>query len=77
MHPTLSSFYKVPQSYYVPHRIRQLHQARLEASGLWTAPENETGEVHPKRFGAKQEPKNEDPEQLFKGAFQRERVSHK
>ncbi|KAI0306308.1 hypothetical protein B0F90DRAFT_1688817 [Multifurca ochricompacta] len=37
-HPTLSSFYKVPQSYYVPKRICQAHQARLQANGLWNTP---------------------------------------
>src|SRR5580658_4918354 len=36
MHPTLSSFYKIPQSYYVPRRIRQVYQVRLEANGMWT-----------------------------------------
>jgi hypothetical protein len=59
----------------VPHRIRQVHQARLESSGLWTAPGNEVEEERPKRFGAKEEPKKEDPKQTFKSAFQRERVS--
>jgi len=73
--PTLSSFYKIPQSYYVPHRIRHVHQARLESRGLWTAPGNESEEESPKRFGAKEEPKKEDPKQTFKSAFQSERVS--
>ncbi|KAI9459423.1 hypothetical protein BJY52DRAFT_367350 [Lactarius psammicola] len=76
-HPTLSSFYKIPQSYYVPHRIRQVHQARLEANGLWTTPGNEPEEEGPKRFGAKEEPKKEDPKQKFKSAFQRERILEK
>ena len=75
MHPTLSSFYKIPQSYYVPQRIRQVHQARLETSGLWTTPGNESEEDSPKRFGAKEEAKKEDPKKTFKNTFQRERVS--
>ncbi|KAH9180855.1 hypothetical protein EDB89DRAFT_1921520 [Lactarius sanguifluus] len=76
-HPTLSSFYKIPQSYYVPRRIRQVHQVRLEANGLWTTPGNEPEEASPKRFGEKEEPKKEDPKQKFKSAFQRERVLEK
>ena len=59
----------------MPQRIRQAHQARLEASGLWTTSGNEPEEESPKRFGAKEEPKNEDPKKTFKSAFQRERVS--
>ena len=75
MQPTLSSFYKIPQAYYVPQRIRQAHQARLETSGLWATPGNEPDEESPKRFGTKEEPKKEDPKKTFKSAFQRERVS--
>ena len=59
----------------MPQRIRQVHQARLEASGIWTTPGNEREEESPKRFGAKEEPKKEDPKQTFKNTFQRERVS--
>ena len=75
MHPALSSFYNIPQSYYVPRRIRQVYQARLEANGLWTTSAEE-GEVEkPKRFGEK-EAEKDDPKQIFKNAFQRERVGH-
>ena len=75
MHPTLSSFYKIPQSYYVPRRIRQVYQARIEGSGLWTTSAEE-GEVEkPKHFGEK-ETEKDDPKQTFKNAFQRERVGH-
>lgn len=75
MHPTLSSFYNIPQSYYVPRRIRQVYQTRLEANGLWTTPAEE-GEVEkPKRFGEK-ETEKDDPKEIFKNAFQRERVGH-
>ncbi|KAI0247955.1 hypothetical protein BJV78DRAFT_1241364 [Lactifluus subvellereus] len=77
-YPTLSSFYNVPQSYYVPRRICQAYQARLEANGLWTLPahgeENEAEK--PKRFG-EQVTEKEDPKQTFKSAFQRERVLEK
>ncbi len=75
MHPTLSSFYKIPQSYYVPRRIRQAYQARLEVNGFWTTAEKESEPEKPKRFGEKEEAKKDDPKQTFKDAFQRERVS--
>jgi sorting and assembly machinery component 37 len=75
MHPTLASFYKIPQSYYVPRRIRQVYQARLKANGLWST-STEEGEVEkPKRFGEK-ETEKDDPKEIFKNAFQRERVGH-
>ena len=72
-HPTLSSFYKFPQAFYVPRRIRQAYQARLEVNGLWTAPAEESEVEKPKHFGEK-EAEKDDPKQTFKSAFQRERV---
>jgi sorting and assembly machinery component 37 len=75
MHPTLSSFYSIPQSYYVPRRIRQVYQARLESNGLWTTSAEESEVEKPKRFGEK-ETEKDDPKQIFKNAFQRERVGH-
>ncbi len=75
MHPTLSSFYKVPQSYYVPRRIRQVYQARLEGNGFWITAAEESEVEKPKRFGEK-EAEKDDPKQIFKNTFQRERVSH-
>lgn len=75
MHPTLASFYNIPQSYYVPRRVRQAYQARIEANGLWST-STEEGEVEkPRRFGEK-EIEKDDPKQIFKNAFQRERVGH-
>lgn len=73
--PTLSSFYGVPQSYYVPSRIRKSYQTRLEATGLCTTPAEESEVEKPKRFGAEEKQKD-DPKQTFKMAFQRERVGH-
>jgi sorting and assembly machinery component 37 len=75
MHPTLSSFYNIPQSYYVPRRIRQVYQARLESNGSWTTSAEESEVEKPKRFGEK-ETEKDDPKQIFKNAFQRERVGH-
>jgi Outer mitochondrial membrane transport complex protein len=73
MLPTLSSFYKFPQSYYVPRRIRQAYQARFELNGLWSTPAEESELEKPKRFGEK-EIEKDDPKQMFKNTFQRERV---
>jgi sorting and assembly machinery component 37 len=75
MHPTLASFYNIPQSYYVPRRIRQVYQTRLEGNGLWTTSPEEVEVEKPKRFGEK-ETEKDDPKQIFKNAFQRERVGH-
>ncbi|KAH9958310.1 hypothetical protein BC827DRAFT_1136290 [Russula dissimulans] len=75
-HSTLSSFYRPPQSYYVPRRIRQAYQARLEANGLWTTSAEESEVEKPKRFG-ETETEKDDPKQVFKTAFQRERVLEK
>jgi len=74
--PTLSSFYSPPQSYYVPSRIRKSYQTRLEATGLFTTPAEESEVEKPKRFGAEEKQKD-DPKQTFKTAFQRERVLEK
>ena len=73
--PTLSSFYSPPQSYYVPSRIRQSYQIRLEATGLCTTPAEESEAEKSKRFGVEEKQKD-DPRQTFKTAFQRERVGH-
>jgi sorting and assembly machinery component 37 len=75
MHPTLASFYNIPQSYYVPRRIRQVYQARLEANGLWSTSAEESEAEKPKSFGEK-ETEKDDPKLIFKNAFQRERVGH-
>jgi sorting and assembly machinery component 37 len=72
-HPTLSSFYSPPQSYYVPRRIRQVYRTRLEATGLCTTSAEESELEKPKPFGAEEKQKD-DPKQTFKDAFQRERV---
>ncbi|KAI9511121.1 hypothetical protein F5148DRAFT_1173860 [Russula earlei] len=77
-HPILSSFFKPPQSYYVPRRIRQAYQARLEANSLWvtSAEESEVEKPKPKRFG-ETETEKDDPKHVFKNTFQREKVLEK
>ncbi|KAJ7724458.1 hypothetical protein DFH07DRAFT_854826 [Mycena maculata] len=35
IHPTLAHSLPVPQRYYVPGRMRNIHRPRLEAAGLW------------------------------------------
>lgn len=36
-HSTLAYMLPVPQRYYVPSRIREMHQDRLVAAGLWSS----------------------------------------
>lgn len=74
-HPALVSFLSVPQRYYVPHRLRQMQQTRLAASGLWDLPAEEVEDKEAERkFGQKKDEKP-DPKKVFKETFQRERVS--
>lgn len=55
--------------------MREMHQNRLAASGLWDldAEEVEDKEAE-KKFGQKKDEKP-DPKKIFKETFQRERVS--
>ncbi|KAI0064474.1 hypothetical protein BV25DRAFT_1800262 [Artomyces pyxidatus] len=77
-YPAFALLYPIPQRYYVPNRIRQSYQARLEASGLWNLPGEEIEkESERKAFGEKEKTKEEDPKKVFKSAFERERVLEK
>lgn len=40
--PTLASMFPVPQKYYIPDRMRNLHKARLESIGLWNVAAEES-----------------------------------
>lgn len=67
---TIASILPIPQRYYVPGRIREMHRPRLEAAGLWTqaAPEPEKDS-----FGKRQ--KKDDPKDKYARAFERDKVS--
>ncbi|KAI0321659.1 hypothetical protein OF83DRAFT_1161721 [Amylostereum chailletii] len=77
-HPTLVSLFSIPQRYYVPARIRQTYQARLDASGLWALAGEEiedTAAEQPK-FPREKKPSQPplDKAKVWKTAFFRERV---
>jgi len=46
----LASVLPLPQRYYVPQRLRDVHRPRLEASGLWTTSDFEEEEKKSKAF---------------------------
>ncbi|KLO08952.1 hypothetical protein SCHPADRAFT_908202 [Schizopora paradoxa] len=46
--PTLADMFPVPQKYYIPDRMRNLHKSRLESIGLWNvAAEEREAEKNP------------------------------
>ncbi|KAG2349759.1 hypothetical protein BDR05DRAFT_955621 [Suillus weaverae] len=68
--PTMASMLPIPQRYYVPGRIREMHRPRLEAAGLWTQTASEPGKDS---FGKPY--KKDDPKDEYARAFEREKVS--
>lgn len=66
----MASMLPFPQRYYVPERIRKMHQPRLEAAGLWTQPGSEPAKDP---FGKR--PKKEDLKSEYARAFERDRVN--
>jgi len=65
----------IPQRYYVPNRIRELHKPRLEFVGLWpTEPETPSEQS---KLGASllgKPPPKKDPKEIAKSAFALEQV---
>ncbi|KAG1772797.1 outer mitochondrial membrane transport complex protein-domain-containing protein [Suillus occidentalis] len=68
--PTMASMLPIPQRYYVPGRIREMHRPRLEAAGLWT---QAASEPEKDSFGKRQ--KKDDPKDEYARAFERDKVS--
>ncbi|KAG1827166.1 outer mitochondrial membrane transport complex protein-domain-containing protein [Suillus subaureus] len=68
--PTMASMLPIPQRYYVPGRIREMHRPRLEAAGLWT---QAASEAEKDSFGKRQ--KKDDPKDEYARAFERDKVS--
>lgn len=66
----------IPQRYYVPTRIRESYQPRLEAVNLWNLPGIEQAEEEQKhKFWEKAKaPVEGEPKEKFKSVFERERV---
>jgi sorting and assembly machinery component 37 len=75
-HPALASGLPIPQRYYVPFRVRESYQPRLEAAGLWDAPEEVSpSENEPKSFAERQKKQKEElPGGHFRQKFGREKV---
>ncbi|KAG2750637.1 hypothetical protein P692DRAFT_20831842 [Suillus brevipes Sb2] len=68
--PTMASMLPIPQRYYVPGRIREMHRPRLEAACLWT---QAASEPEKDSFGKRQ--KKDDPKDEYARAFERDKVS--
>ncbi|KAG0699643.1 outer mitochondrial membrane transport complex protein-domain-containing protein [Suillus ampliporus] len=68
--PTMASILPIPQCYYVPGRIREMHRPRLEAAGLW---KQSASEPEKDSFGKRQ--KKDDPKDEYARAFERDKVS--
>ncbi|KAG1756649.1 outer mitochondrial membrane transport complex protein-domain-containing protein [Suillus paluster] len=68
--PVMASMLPIPQRYYVPGRIREMHRPRLEAAGLWT---QLASELQKDSFGKRQ--KKVDPKDEYARAFERDKVS--
>lgn len=65
----------IPQRYYVPNRIRELHKPRLEAVGLWPAETEAPSEQS--KLGAAllgRQPPAKDPKETAKNVFALEQV---
>jgi hypothetical protein len=76
MHPALVAPLSIPQRYYVPHRVRESYQPRLEAMGLWVLPEAEEPAAELKSFAERQvKAKQSLSPQQFKKTFSRQKVA--
>ena len=75
--PAMASMLPVPLRYYVPGRIRESYQPRLEAVELWDVPgiEQAEDEDGASNFRKDRRKKKETKAQKFKRVFEREKVS--
>ncbi|TFK42429.1 outer mitochondrial membrane transport complex protein-domain-containing protein [Crucibulum laeve] len=71
-HSALVSMFPIPQSYYVPGRLRAAFKPRLEAAGLWTM--SEELEEKSKPFTKKKTEEKEDSKRVFAQVFEKDRV---
>lgn len=72
--PALAAIYPIPQRYFVPQRIREIHRPRLEAAHLWNLhPEDNESGQKPK-FGEKPKKPKKDLKEESAKAFGREKV---
>ena len=73
--PTLAKMMPIPQRYYVPNRIRELHKPRLEAVGLWPTESEVPSEQS--KLGASllgKPPPTKDPKEIARNVFALEQV---
>ncbi|KAF9792053.1 hypothetical protein BJ322DRAFT_1102582 [Thelephora terrestris] len=76
--PTLAKMMPIPQRYYVPNRIRELHKLRLEAVGLWPTETEEPSEQS--KLGASllgKQPSTKDPKEVARNTFALEQTLEK
>ncbi|KAL1741320.1 hypothetical protein HDZ31DRAFT_45690 [Schizophyllum fasciatum] len=72
-HPALASRLPIPQRYYMPGRIRELHRPRLTTAGLWN-PGADDGERRPLKEAIKPRPSQSAS---YARAFEREKALEK
>ncbi|THH10691.1 hypothetical protein EW145_g1140 [Phellinidium pouzarii] len=53
--PQLATLFPLPQRYYLPDRLREMHKPRLEAAGLWSIHAEEAEEEKRKKRGVANE----------------------
>lgn len=74
-HPVLVNVLPIPQRYYLPNRIRESYQPRLQVAGLWDCAGPEQEEASGKStFSIKPKAKKDDPKETYKKAFARAQV---
>lgn len=75
--PAMASMLPVPLRYYVPGRIRDAYQPRLETAELWDVPGKEQEEDEDRMSSLRRDrrKKKESKAQKFKRVFEREKVS--
>ncbi|KAF8609984.1 hypothetical protein BDV93DRAFT_482949 [Ceratobasidium sp. AG-I] len=69
----LAKFMPIPQRWFVPNRLRQMHQPRLKAIGMWDAHYIEEPETV-KPVTTTPQPPGVPPALVYKKAFARERL---
>ncbi|KAG6814531.1 hypothetical protein H0H92_000057 [Tricholoma furcatifolium] len=74
-HPALVNMYSIPQRYYTPFRLREMHRLRLQMAGLWDLPTKENEEKKP--FEKEKTKAKEDNKKVFQETFSREKVLEK
>jgi len=74
--PGLASLFPLPQRYYVPKKIRDTYQPRLENAGLWSqaSPEEETVKKPLSPFEKELQKRPRLDKKVVKKMFEKEKV---